>query len=345
MSLRNPSSLLASPTYCTSYPFPMGKLPPVLLALYIGLSLLLTFIHAINVNTRRDNARERRHMEIIEGRGKAPYGYRLLVPEIAEPIRRRLENVGFTRSTAREAAYLSLRWAFTLSGLLLFHAFLRAWFDAAWTVAGTLLFAALHPATYHYYWFQPASALDLALWLLAARLAQTRISAWWLLPIVMLGAFNRETIVFAPLLYLALAYGRLPLRLLVIPLGAALAVFACVFLGLRWWIIGPLPRVVPMSRVLQQNWNNPWWVVYAILFFGVLWVLPVIAWRRVRPELQRLVLVMSPYLVLQILYGRIREVRLLLPLTMALIPVALDLLRVSMKNSRAERHSVDPPSL
>ncbi len=342
MNSRKLSSLLADPTYRSSSPFSLGKLPPILLALYVGLSLMLTFVHGLNVNMRPqfDQQREARHREIINGRGEAPYGYRVLVPRIAEPIRRVLEDAGFHKTTARETAYLILRWTFTLAGLLLFHAFLAAWFDPAWSLAGTLLFAALHPATYHHYWYQPASALDLALWLSAALLAQRRVSGWWLLPIVMAGAFNRETIVFAPLVYLALAYGNLPLRRLVIPVGFSLGVWGCVFFGLRWGIVGPLPSVVSMSSIIRENWSHASWVAYAVVFFGVLWVLPVVGWRRVRPELKRLVLLMVPYLVLQILFGRIREVRLLLPMAMALIPVALDYFRAAMtESSVADRNT------
>jgi hypothetical protein len=336
------SLLSASPTYRTSAPFPVGRMPLVFLALYIGLSLMLTFVHAINVNTvpRFNLRREHRHVEIVELRGKAPYGYRLAVPMIAEQIRRGLERAGLSVPKARETAYLSLRWAFTLAGLLLFHAFLSAWFSAPWALAGTLLFAALHPASYHHYWYQPASALDFVLWLLAARLAQTRASAWWLLPIVIVGAFNRETIVFAPLVYMALACGCTPLWKVVIPVGAALAAWAIVFLGLRLWIVGPLQRIISMSNIVRANCKHPLWVAYALVFLGVLWVLPVTGWRRVRPELQRLVLVMVPYFLLQCLFARIQEVRVLLPMTIALIPVALDILRVAAVDSGEAQYSV-----
>ena len=160
----------------------MRGLPPYLLGLFAGLSLLLGFLHAYNVNAVPGLAplRAERHAEVISGTGDSPYVYRLLVPHAAEQLRRGFEGAGLRGAAAREAGYLVLRFLFTLAGLVLFYGYLQHWFDVPWALAGTFLFAALHPATYYHYWFQPASALDLVLWLAAARLAQTGGSAWWL---------------------------------------------------------------------------------------------------------------------------------------------------------------------
>lgn len=321
-------SLFERAEFNDSSPFPFGRVPLLLFALYCGLSFMLVYQHAIHVNNplgiRR--LREGRHTAILEGTGKAPYSYRVLVPLSVEGMRGGFQSLGLNKNQAREAAYLTVRWLFTLLGLLLFHAFLTAWFSPAWATAGTALFAALHPASYHFYWFQPASVVDTVFWLLCARLAQTRTPAWWLLPIVLVGAFNRETVCFAPVLYLALAYGDRSPRHLLVPTISSLVLWGAVFVSLRSWIVGPLPRVVTMSRILNENAAHPWWIVYAIAFFGSLWVFPVVGWSKLRPEIRRLVLVMLPYLVLQVLFGRIREVRLLLPMAIAFIPAALELL-------------------
>jgi hypothetical protein len=68
----------------------------------------------------------------------------------------------------------------------------------------------------------------------------------------------------------------------------------------------------------------PLWWVYAAGFLGAVWVLPWMGFRRRPPELQRMAIaLMATHLPLQLLFGRVREVRLLLPLAVALIPLAL----------------------
>jgi hypothetical protein len=64
------------------------------------------------------------------------------------------------------------------------------------------------------------------------------------------------------------------------------------------------------------------------VFLGGLLVVPWSGWSRRPPELRRLALVLwLTYVPLQLVFGRIREVRLLLPLAIALIPLALLALR------------------
>ncbi len=308
-------------------------MPLFLVSLYLGISAMLTFLHAYNVNMVPGYSRLRRerHMEIVEGRGMAPYGYRVVVPRLIEPVRKGLLALEFTPLTAREAPYLLVRFVLTFLALVLFHRFMGAWFDEPWCVVGTLLFAVLHPATYYHYWYQPASSLDLVLWLAAALSATQSKSPWRLLPLVLLGAFNRETIVFAPLLYGALVIGRVSMKRLFSAMAAGLLIWGIVFLSLRLCLVGPLPRVVTLSEVVRENLDHPWWMAYAVVFMGVLWILPILNWRRMGPELKRITLVMFPYLLLQLLFGRIREVRLLLPVSMLLIPLAVDRLKAVLE--------------
>lgn len=310
-----------------------STLPRGLWWLYAGLALLLTFVHAYTVNLPGGNERLRRgrHQEIVELRGKAPYGYRLLVPVVIETAHARLIAAGMAERPARESGYLVVRFAATFAAILLFHAFLRGWYEPAWAVAGTLLFVALHPPSYLHYWFQPASSVDLVAWLVAARLAQRHASAWWLVPLVAIGAFNRETVVFAPLVYLALRTPRAWSVAGLAPVATAFACWALVFVALRWWIVGDQPAVVTPWQVMRENVGHPSWYAYAGAFFGAMWVLPAARWREAPAELRALALVLVPYLGLQLVFGRVREVRLLLPLSLLLVPYALDYLRATTR--------------
>jgi hypothetical protein len=296
--------------------------------LFAGLALMLTFLHALDVELREDYVQPRaeRHAEILAHRGKDPYVYRLLAPELAEAGRRLFGRAGASPDVAPERSYLALHFAATFAGLLLFRRVLDALCPAPWGLAGTLLFAALHPASYRYFWFQPDSPIDLALWLLAAWLAVRGRSGLWLIPLTAVGALNRETIFFAPLLYGALAWDRVPRRRLFMECAAALATWAAVFLGLRLWI-GPAERVVSVTTLMHENLGDPLAWLYAGCFFGVLWVLPVFRWSRASPALKRLTLVLIPSFLLDIVFGRIRETRLFLPLSICLIPHLLEELR------------------
>src|SRR5262249_11813199 len=79
----------------------------------------------------------------------------------------------------------------------------RAFVRWEWAVCGAVMAAALHPSTYRFYAFQPDSPGDLLVWTAVAVLTVEERFGW--LPwVVMAGAFNRETAVFAVVVHAAL---------------------------------------------------------------------------------------------------------------------------------------------
>ncbi len=293
-------------------------------ALYLGLALLLTQVHAYQVNFgEHERQRSVRHEKVLDGRGESPWVYRTLSPRLAEATRTPLAVV-ISPQVALEASYLGWRLVWTALFLWLFHRWLREWVDAAWATAGTLLAAALHAPSYRFYWFQPDSPLDLVVWTAAAWCSRTGRDAW-LYPLVFFGTLNRETAVFALVIHGALRWGEEPRRRLLLRLAGLFAAFAIPFFGIRAWI-GPQPASVAVGEALRAN-ANPEWLAYAAAFLGALWVLPWIGRDRPRALVRLAQALMITYLPLQFLFGRIREVRLLLPLAVALIPLALLALR------------------
>jgi len=296
--------------------------------LYLGLSLLLVQFHAELVNFGpRSQKRFQRHEQILVRRGEAPWTFRLAVPWAAELLSPVFEAAGLPHRRAVESAYLVWRWLFTLGLFLLFHRFLAHWLEPPYPLLGTLLLAALHAPSYLHYWFQPASALDLLLWT-AALVLTLRGRHAWLFPLLLLGALNRETSVFIVLLHGGLQWGREPWRRLGLRLAALTVVWALPVALLRLWTgeVSWAHGSTPLG-MLQANFNHPAWLLYAASFWGLLWAVPVLGWRRFPPELRRLALVLVPYLGLQLAFGRIRELRLLLPLGLVLVPMYLLLLR------------------
>ncbi len=309
------------------------------IAVYLGLALLLTQFHGEVVNWgSRQHKRLDRHVRILEHRGDAPWGYRLLVPYTAEALRAAQDGAlpdklpGPRRSRKLseplERSYLALRFAFFFGLFVTFHAWLRRWFDDVTAFGGTTLLAALHGPSFANYWFQPASALDFALWTGSAVAVQRGADRWVPLLLVV-GALNRETAVFIVLIYGAMRWGTVPLGALAARLAGLAVLWAVPQALIRWWV-GPLGWAGNGSTPLDYltaNLTNPDWLSYAAFFWGVLWVAPLLAWKRLPPLLRRLWLVLLPYLVLQFLFGRIREVRLFLPLGLVLIPIGLLWLR------------------
>jgi len=303
-------------------------------ALYLGLALLLAQLHGERVNFGpKKGKRAERHELIVQGQGEAPWAYRAVVPWAAELTGRVVQLTGLPQQRSVEWGYLFWRFVFTFGLFLLFHRFLGHWVPPPWPLLGTLLLAGLHGPSYAHYWFQPASSLDLLLWVAAAVLTIER--RWlWLFPLVVVGALNRETAVFIVLIHGALLWGREPLRAVSLRMAGLAACWALPFLGLRLvvdvagWAHGSDP-----VGMFMANFSHGDWLLYALCFWGVLWVLPVLRWRTLPPRLRALVVVLLPYLALQLVFGRIREVRLLLPLALALIPVLLLTLRDLSKES------------
>lgn len=309
---------------------PAGRslaVPPrlVLFLLYLGLAACLSSFQAWIFSIGPHGVeRVLRHDQIVGHVGEAPWTYRLLVPTLVEATRGIPEGLGWDPAPAIEATYAGWQFVFLLPLLLLFHGWMRAWVDPVWAVAGSLFFVALQGPSYAWYWFQPDSLPDLVAWLGVALLSLRAPGPadGWLFALVLAGALNRETVVFAVGLHLALRWGReAPLPLLARTAALGLCWLA-VFLGVRWrvgdrpWASDDTP-----AEYLADNLGSADWLGYALAFFGVAWIAPLGGWRLAPPALRRAALLMLPYLALQLLFGRIREVRLLLPLALVLVPM------------------------
>lgn len=330
-----PGAIVTAGLLGTARPF--GRSAALYLALLAGLALLLTQVHAYTVNLEKaPRYQVRRHQEILDGSGKSPYVYRQLVPRLAEATRPLLARLGVDGGMASlDWSYVVWRGLFTFAFLVLFHLWLTAWLDPPWAVAGTLLVAALHPPSYLFYWFQPDSALDYVVWTAAALISLRPRGQLWLLPLVAVGTLNRETALFAVAIHLALRWGEEPAGRLLARTAALGATWAAVFLGLRL-AIGWQEQKVTVAQMLGENFAGPGWAIYALSFFGALWFLPFVGWHRRPAPLRRLAVGLAPYLALQPLFGRIRETRLILPLALVLVPLALLALRQRMGGEGGE---------
>lgn len=293
--------------------------------LYLGLSGSLTSFHAFQINFGpKYEKRIERHHEIIELHGgRKPWAYRVAVPFAVEfPLTDAMARTGLKRPFAREYGYLAVRLVSTWLTLLLSHLLIVRFTTPAMAFAGALFIGALHGPSTEHYWFQPASSVDHVLWLAAALLTLHKRDAW-LYPLVFLGAWNRETIVFVVPIYLALRWGTEPIRRTLERAVVMGLLWLTPFLLLRGFIeLGPKKTAPPLVHLLR-NFRSTEWQFYALFFAGAWFAIPALGWRHLPTPLKRLVLVMIPYLGLVLAFGRIREVRLLLPTTLALVPATV----------------------
>ena len=305
-----------------------------ILALYLGLALCLALFHGSiqNFGPRQDDRAER-HAQVLSHAGEAPWTYRLLVPTLAEIVRPVPEGLGASPKDALEASYLLWQFLFTAALFLAFHRYLTIWLDPVWALAANLFFIALQGPAFAYHWFQPDSLPDLLVWVAAAvlSLGPPGRRDFWLFPLVLVGAVNRESALFLVAIHGAFRWGREPTKDLCFRGLALAACWLVVFLGVRrlvgshGWAHGGTPWSYFLANI-----TNPDWLLYAASFFGVLWLAPFVGWGRQPAGLRRLAVLMIPYLALQFAFGRIREVRLLLPLSLVLIPLGALWLRSAL---------------
>lgn len=307
------------------------------LALYFGLALVLTQLHGDRVNHGpREAKRLDRHARILKGTGDAPWGYRVGTPVVVEAARRAVDgplpaSLPGSRTAERRAlsvnlerGYLAVRFTALFGFLALFHTWLRRFGSSTEALAGTTLAAALHAPAFNHYWFQPSSSVDLLLWT-GTLVALDKDRDRWVPLLVVVGAINRETALFMVLFYGAMRFGSMAHSQLLARM-AGLTVLWLIPQAVIRTTIGPLTwagRGATPVDYLTANLTHPEWMLYAASFLGVLWLMPALAWKKAPRELRALVVVLAPYVVLQFLFGRIREVRLFLPLVVVLVPLFL----------------------
>jgi hypothetical protein len=254
------------------------------------------------------------HVRIIAGTFFSPDQYRILTYALAEGLVR----LGLPIHSAHEV----WRVVFTSLSLFVFYRFARGWFSPMVSIMGMFMLAAAIPLTYVYYMFQVTDPMNMLVFFLAFWAMRERRD-FWLIPLVGVGMFNRESPVMIPVFYAAVRWGS-PWRSWV-PLCVGTAVLAAaIYFGIRF-VYGPKPPCCSTDPVEHLIINFTDWRAY-VDALGVLnialwggWI----GWRR-RPEfLRRTSLVIPLFLVPYLMFGTVREARYYLPVLAILIPMVL----------------------
>lgn len=232
-------------------------------------------------------------------------------------------------------SYILQRWLFVFLAFVVFHFFLRRWFDRGASLAGVALLAAIMPLSYfnHLQESAPLLMLSFASILWAIRDGKDLIFSLLLL----LGAANNETVLFLPAVYFLFRYSSFNFKKLSVlsarTLALALPAFALTGM-IRWMTRGN--GHLGKAFTLQDNlaglyagfflspldyFRNFYW--YLFFIYGILWIYAFVAWRQKPIFLRRAVLAVPLFIVPHAITGVLFEVRQMIPIGFIVIPAAL----------------------
>ncbi len=230
-------------------------------------------------------------------------------------------------------AYILQRWLFVFIALVLFHFYLRHWFPTPASFAGVVFFAAIMPLTFMND-LQESGPLLLVMFLLglwAIRDQNTRA----MLITFFIGGLNSETTIFLVPVYFFYHWKpgtREFVRLCRDSLFLSLPLI--VPLALIRWINRDRPHLTALwqlpdnlARITVALQTNPLLLykaasLFIIFLFGALWVYAFFRWKRLPLFLHRASLLIPLFTLAHFLVGIVDEVRLFLPLTYLIVPMA-----------------------
>jgi hypothetical protein len=152
--------------------------------------------------------------------------------------------------------------------------------------------------------------------------------------LVVIATLNRETAVLLPLAYAALHLHDWRKPRIVGMAAVYFALWAAVFVGLRL-ALGPAPDQITVAQVFAANFGGGWNTSEAILnnaFLVPAWILAAMGYKAAPLPLKRLALVGVPYLGMLAVFALWNETRLLLPLFVLWLPLALRALEARMRS-------------
>jgi hypothetical protein len=268
---------------------------------------------------------DRVHAQVISGEAVSPIQYRIGSYWLAQSIRPLFADDLFR-------TYLNLRFFFTFLSALMLMRFLRCHVGYGWAFGGTAYFFALLPWAYLGYHHQPADPINLFFFMLGY-LAIACGRPWYIIPVVAIGALNRETIMLLPIFDLILNYDRRPVGghifRVALSIVAGLAVYGAVYA-----YFGPREHPDPLF-MFAINVRDP----LIMISFGV-FILPPLAialagWRGLG-EFGRRALVFSIFFICFIfMFGLFHEMRLFMPILPLVILVAMQSLQGWFKTEQA----------
>ena len=323
----------------TSRVFVLFLIGACLLASTITVISQFYYIASANGNDYVQTTDYARHREKVNGGAQAPYRYRILTDYALAGV------LHFAPGKMPEK-YVTVSFIFRLvQNFLIFlaaYGFFRSLrFSRARSILGLGLLAygmcfAFYAADVSYYTYTEL------LFFLVAMILINRGHDWWILPLTILGALNREESIFIPVMLLLVRWseekGQLTWRNFykaryVQIFLASIVAFFLVYFGLRY-VLGPATYVNSrygaiypgLSLVIQNMLNRETWIGLLQMYnLTLLALLLIKKWPK--SLLVLLVGMVIPWFGAQFVFASTDETRLfLVPLALVFIPAVISLL-------------------
>jgi len=261
------------------------------------------------------------HRAIMNGTALSPFRYRVLSAWLAEWLMPTVEQ------SVENVASIAVAYAFAhalvlpLMLLALFR-WLCQWVSIERAALGVFMLVAYLPLMFQVWNVSLYAAVEVVFLCLAGTLLVRQPRRWraGYALLVILATLNRETGLLLPLAYLA-TQGRCEWRW-----GALLlALWGLIFVGLRW-AFGSAADNLSIGATFALNTGGGQHTQDALFnhaFFVPIWVMVIRHVRAAPIMLKRLGWVAAVYLALVAVFGLWDEVRLLLPLLVLWLPLAL----------------------
>lgn len=263
------------------------------------------------------------HRDIVERVAANPFRYRILGPYLISMF----GSSDIQIATGYAVAHLI---AFPLMFMALFR-WLRVWLSESSALLGVCLVAAYAPLFMQVWVASIYSAIEVIVLATALTVLALHPRRWeWVFVLlVVVGTLNRETALLLPLAYAAVYVTEWRTRGYWLRGALFGGVWAAAFVGLRVWL-GPAPEAVDPAFAWALNTGNVSNATHRSvngilnnLLFLPIWLLYLSNWRYAPAPLKRLALPALVYAGMFLVFGVWDEVRLLLPLLVLTLPVAL----------------------
>ena len=231
-------------------------------------------------------------------------------------------------------AYMLQRWLFVLMAFVCFHFYLRKWFSPKLAFAGVIFLAAIMPLAY-FNELQESTPLLLLTFLLALWAIREHRPGWYA-AVMTIGAANNETVLILPAVFFFYNFKRFApghvLRLSLTTLAGALPAY--IVFGVIRDINWDRPRLAQawqwpnnIRGIWEQLGTSPleYWAAvnfYFLFIFGVFWLYAFLNYSKKPLFLRRAALMIPLFVLAHLLTSIFAEVRLMLPLSFLLIPMA-----------------------
>jgi len=256
--------------------------------------------------------RQVEHEQAIQGTVRPPLRYRPLSFWMTE-LACRVTGVPYLFTD------FYLRMIFLFFCAVALDGYLRRWLDLPTAALGVVVLFALMPTVYWRGYHKLYDFTNLLVFIAGYWLIRQRRD-WWLVPLLVVGMFNRETTVMLVVVYFFVRWGQLPRRTLLVRTAGLGALCMGIYVGLRlaygyesWY----------RWYELLENPFDPQTYLYPLLFFNAFWVLAFLGWKG-KPRFLRRAMLMTPFFfAIHFVVGYVREVRLFLPLLPLFLPLGL----------------------